>query len=442
MGNPSFEPLWLSIENYVRSYLPQQKLQERIWAGVTVTDLEARQEFLLRTEKVAVRYLDMGPESVREKPAAPTEEALHVRYEAKKDEFVRPPRARAEYVVLPKVPDEEDVKRAEQNLADIQADLAADVPFEDVAADYSDDVSSSRGGDIGWVSRGDMKDKALEDAIFALKEPDDVSPPVRDNRGFHLFQLVERDKDRAHVRQILVATRAGRRAVAALHEKAKKVIEQVTAKGLHDAARGAGLEPRSTDLFTQANPPQDFLGNPDALTFCFQSKTGAVGGPFDRGDALLVMQLAESLPAEPIPFEEAKSEIRTRVETEERQKMAADLANEVASTALKETDLSKVARQHSLMVKEAGPMTRYSPAPGLQGHDAVLGMCFALPTGETSPLVEDGGRFYVVQVKERSAPADSTYEQVPGAALQSGDRRPAFAVLHRRGGRGGRVHDR
>ena len=43
---------WTWLERYVRSYLPQQKMQQRVWATVVVTDREAEQEFRRRNEEV------------------------------------------------------------------------------------------------------------------------------------------------------------------------------------------------------------------------------------------------------------------------------------------------------------------------------------------------------------------------------------------------------
>jgi len=63
-------------------------------------------------------------------------------------------------------------------------------PFEDLAKVHSDDLSSARGGDLGWIYPGDTVPE-FERAMDEL-EPGEVSQPVRSPFGWHLIQVVER----------------------------------------------------------------------------------------------------------------------------------------------------------------------------------------------------------------------------------------------------------
>jgi peptidyl-prolyl cis-trans isomerase SurA len=62
--------------------------------------------------------------------------------------------------------------------------------FEDQARLSSEDASSSKGGDLGWVSPGDTVPD-FEQAMAKLK-PMEISGPVRTPFGWHLIQVVER----------------------------------------------------------------------------------------------------------------------------------------------------------------------------------------------------------------------------------------------------------
>lgn len=62
--------------------------------------------------------------------------------------------------------------------------------FEDLARVNSEDASSARGGDLGWLSPGDTVPD-FEKAMERLK-PNEVSPPVRTPFGWHLIQVLER----------------------------------------------------------------------------------------------------------------------------------------------------------------------------------------------------------------------------------------------------------
>lgn len=65
--------------------------------------------------------------------------------------------------------------------------------FEDLAKLYSNDLSASRGGDLGWVYPGDTVPE-FERAMNAL-QPGQVSDPVETPFGWHLIQVIERKTD-------------------------------------------------------------------------------------------------------------------------------------------------------------------------------------------------------------------------------------------------------
>ncbi|WP_246541989.1 peptidylprolyl isomerase [Collimonas antrihumi] len=79
--------------------------------------------------------------------------------------------------------------------------------FEDLAKLYSNDLSASKGGDLGWVYPGDTVPE-FERAMDALK-PGQVSDPIESPFGYHLIEVVERKtNDVSKERQRLAARMA------------------------------------------------------------------------------------------------------------------------------------------------------------------------------------------------------------------------------------------
>ena len=70
--------------------------------------------------------------------------------------------------------------------------LGGGAKFEDLARVNSEDASSAKGGDLGWLSPGDTVPD-FEKAMDKLK-PNELSPPVRTPFGWHLIQVLERRK--------------------------------------------------------------------------------------------------------------------------------------------------------------------------------------------------------------------------------------------------------
>ncbi|GAB3471205.1 peptidylprolyl isomerase [Massilia terrae] len=101
---------------------------------------------------------------------------------------------------------EAEVKRKLLELKEKVDNKAA--TFEDLAKQYSQDGSASKGGDLGWVQAGDTEPD-FEKAMDALK-PGEISGVVQSPFGFHLIQVVERksedtskEKERAVARQVI-----------------------------------------------------------------------------------------------------------------------------------------------------------------------------------------------------------------------------------------------
>lgn len=62
--------------------------------------------------------------------------------------------------------------------------------FEQLSADHSLAPNAKKGGEIGFVSRGELP-KMFEDEIFALK-PGSISNVIRTDSSFHIFKVDER----------------------------------------------------------------------------------------------------------------------------------------------------------------------------------------------------------------------------------------------------------
>jgi peptidyl-prolyl cis-trans isomerase SurA len=68
--------------------------------------------------------------------------------------------------------------------------LVAGASFEDLARANSEDTSSAKGGDLGWISPGDTVPD-FERALAKLA-PNEISQPVSTPFGWHLIQVLER----------------------------------------------------------------------------------------------------------------------------------------------------------------------------------------------------------------------------------------------------------
>ena len=108
--------------------------------------------------------------------------------------------------------------------------------FEELAKLYSNDLSASKGGDLGWIYPGDTVPE-FERAMNELK-PGEVSQPIESPFGFHLIQVVERKTDNGSQERARLAARQAIR---------ERKIDEATEDWLRQLRDRAYVEFRTDD---------------------------------------------------------------------------------------------------------------------------------------------------------------------------------------------------
>jgi len=94
--------------------------------------------------------------------------------------------------ILIKVNESASEADAKARIDRLRERIAGGAKFEDLARVNSEDASSAKGGDLGWISPGDTVPD-FEKAMDRL-QPNDLSQPVRTPFGWHIIQVLERRK--------------------------------------------------------------------------------------------------------------------------------------------------------------------------------------------------------------------------------------------------------
>jgi len=125
-----------------------------------------------------------------------------------KEKVIRPSLVRTKvqnYISSDSTINKQAKDKAEEALRLLKAE---EKTFEELAAEYSEDVTASSGGDLGFFSRGEMVSE-FETAAFAL-ETGEVSAVVETQYGYHIIKLIERigtsdgDDEQLHAAHILI----------------------------------------------------------------------------------------------------------------------------------------------------------------------------------------------------------------------------------------------
>lgn len=127
----------------------------------------------------------------------------------------------AQVIVKPEISEEQKDKLRDK-LNSFRERVYKGEDFKMLATLYSDDPgSATRGGELGFVNRGDLVPE-FERAAFRLKEGE-ISEVIESQFGFHIVQLIERRGEQINVRHILLKSKVSSTALY----NAKLKIEQV-----------------------------------------------------------------------------------------------------------------------------------------------------------------------------------------------------------------------
>ncbi len=96
--------------------------------------------------------------------------------------------------------------------------------FATLAILYSEDPGSAKkGGELGYLGRGDLVPEFAAVA-FNLKKPGDISRIIKTDFGFHIIQLIDRQGERVNVRHILLIPKMDNKSLL----KAKAKLDSIS----------------------------------------------------------------------------------------------------------------------------------------------------------------------------------------------------------------------
>ncbi len=278
------------------------------------TAYEARAAQYALPARVKLQYVLLDPEKMAD-PSAISEEALSAAYETRKAQFADPEKVHARHILI-RVGEgapEAEVKKAEKSAGDIAAKIRGGEDFIEAAKKYGQDPSAAQGGDLDFFTREQMV-KPFADAAFSLAAGE-LSAPVRTQFGFHLIKVEEKQaaKQRTldEVKDELRAALAVEAATEALQAKTDAVLAAALSNGdMSSAAGRAGLQAAETALESADALAEELGLRSIDMQVVMNTPAGTVvDSSFATQKGMLVIRVAESVPAMTKALEEVRGEI-------------------------------------------------------------------------------------------------------------------------------------
>lgn len=134
------------------------------------------------------------------------------------------------HILITVKPGEASSDEALNRIKEIKKRIEAGEDFAELCRQYSEDPGSKdRGGELGFIQRGDFVPE-FEQAAFALK-PGEFSDIVKTRFGYHIIQCIEKRGDKINVRHLLILLQPTKDDEKLAYEKALKIRKMLDEPG-------------------------------------------------------------------------------------------------------------------------------------------------------------------------------------------------------------------
>jgi parvulin-like peptidyl-prolyl isomerase len=214
---------------FVRSMIDRRLLAQEARSRGLHEEPAIQKQVRALEERLTIQALLAAEEKAAGKPG---EEELRAYHAQHREAFAQPERLKLGRVLvaLPAGATAAQRTQAKQKAERFAQRLKAGEPLARVAAE-GDGPEKAQGGELGLVARGELPDRALEEAAFALKKPGETSGVIPEARGYSVVRLLERREGRMPAFEEVRAEVESR----VLPQWQRKVLESLLAR-----LRGAG----------------------------------------------------------------------------------------------------------------------------------------------------------------------------------------------------------
>jgi peptidyl-prolyl cis-trans isomerase D len=388
-------------------------------ATVTVTPAEVEKFYKANQTKYShgeqrdVKYLLADFNRLRSQ-MIPSETELKKRYETSRESYRNPESAHVLHILIrvnPNSAPEVDAAAKAKAESFVQQ-IRAGADFATLAKQNSADPSSaSKGGDMGWIQRGQMI-PVFDESVYSIAL-NTVSDPIHSKEyGYHIIKVLERKpasyKSFEEVKAELAAQVAEQMAKDAAREEITRVAAQLRQnkpKTPDQFSKLANEKISSNDTqWFQKNDPIPPLGvNPALSAWAFSAKQGDVGEMLGTQKGIIVPYLFGTRPAGVT----ALAEIRDKVTQDAKMAKARDLAREALAKAIAgAATVDAVAAKVGLTASETS-VNRQGYIGGISGDTSQLvNAALSAPIGQIKGPIAVGDGAVVFQVLQQKRVTD------------------------------------
>jgi peptidyl-prolyl cis-trans isomerase D len=353
------------------------------------------------------------------------EAELRRAYQADLDKYRTPERVQVRHILLKTAEKpKQDIPKIRARAEELLKQLRGGADFAELARKNSEDAGSAqKGGDLGWIVRGQAV-KAFEDAAFSLK-PKELSGVIATEYGFHILQVLDKEQARlkpfAEVREEIARGLKRQRVFELMQSLADQAVAELN-KTPQQAAEVAARLNLPLIRVEKAGAGDPIAGLPSGSQQIHEALAGLPKGratpPIQiEANKLAVAVLREVFPARQAELGEVESQVREQFINRKVQELLERRAREIMEQARAAGgDLKKVAQATGFPFRTTQEFGPDGAADGI-GPASSVAEGFTKQVGELFGPVAQGDQRFICKVAARSAPDMSKLAQERQAIL-------------------------
>jgi peptidyl-prolyl cis-trans isomerase D len=339
-----------------------------------------------------------------------TEQERRKYYQDHLDEYRLPERVSARHILLrANREDQAKVDEARKKADELLKQLRAGADFGELAKKNSQDPgTASKGGDLGWIVRGQTV-PAFENAAFTLA-PGALSEPIQTEYGIHILKVAAHENARLRpleevqeeIDKTLLETK--------LQNSMSAAAEAAAAEWRRAPDNAAAIAAKYNGTMTEANVAH-LPGSGALIEDIFLLEKNQIGRPVDTSDGYSIPMLLDVIASRAAEFSEVKEQVRTDFINEEANERLQAKAMELAQTVEKQEkrDLAAAARSLGLTAKTTEPLLRSGSIPSVGSVSDLGPQLDTLEPGQTAGPVPLTAGQIVYQLESRQAPEEAEF---------------------------------
>lgn len=183
-----------SLEKPFQDVIDNIKSDQNVTTDAELNDVLADQGLsidLLRESFVRIQMVQGYLSTITEVPETVDRVEIVEYYKEHRDDFTSDERVRCQEIVV-RFNAHGGRAGAEERMAEVVRELQQKGDFAQLAVKYSDALSAEKRGDLGWIQRGSLADKATEEILFELKPGTTTEIFTREDR-VEIFRVVDHE---------------------------------------------------------------------------------------------------------------------------------------------------------------------------------------------------------------------------------------------------------